>query len=212
MQNSFQTSFIPKRSVNFTQEEKSKSKSVFTILSTILLIIMVISSIGFFFYKNYLNKQKESLSASLLIARDSFEKDTISQLELFDKRINITKDILNGHIILSPMFKLLGNLTIPSIQYTKFEHRTENDGFHVNLSGISSDYRSIALQADVFNTTKSRYFKNVIFSNLTKDKKNYVTFDVSFTVDPTLLSYEKNITMKDAKTGPTELQGNLNNN
>jgi hypothetical protein len=63
----------------------------------------------------------------------------------------------------------------------------------VRMSGVARDYKSVALQASVFNSAKGRYFKNVVFSNLTKDNKNgYILFDLDFMVDPALLSYEKN--------------------
>ncbi len=154
---------------------------------------------GLFFYKSYLTGQKKVLSDSLQRARATFEQDTINELELFDKRVSASKQVLNNHIVLSPMFALLGNLTIPSIQYTKFDHETTDKGFFVNISGIATDYRSIALQADAFNGAKGRSFKNVVFSNLTKDKNNHIVFDLNFTVDPSLLSYEKDTALEQAQ-------------
>jgi len=204
MENSFQTSFIPKRPVT-ASAPRPQPKSLFMVLSVILVVVIGLASVGLFIYKNYLIKQKEVLSESLGKVRDTFEKDTISELELYDKRASAAKKVLDSHIVLSPMFTLLGNLTIPSVQYTKFEHETTSKGFFVKISGQARDYRSIALQADVFNTTKGRSFKNVVFSNLTKDKNNLVGFELEFIVDPSLLSYEKNILLDRAqvKAGPT---------
>lgn len=198
MENSFQTSFIPKKPVA-TDISRKQPKSLFSVLSVLLLIIIVVASAGLFVYKSYLTKQKEVLSSSLEKVRDSFERDTISELELFDKRASAAKQVLSSHIVLSPMFELLGTLTIPSIQYTKFEHQTNEKGFFVKISGLARDYRSIALQADVFNSTKGRSFKNVVFSNLTRDKSNNVGFDLEFIVDPSLLSYEKNSLLEKSK-------------
>ncbi len=212
MENSFQTSFIPKKPISPNNSKAKKPRSFFTVITVILLVIMILSAGGLFVYKSYLTKQKDVLSSSLLKVRDSFEKDTLDELELFDKRINTSKDILNGHIILSPLFELIGKLTIPSIQYTRFEHVTKDEGFFVRLSGISRDYRSIALQADVFNSAEGRYLKDVIFSNLVKDKNNYVIFDVEFRVDPSLLSYEKNILLEQGQNDSIDLSDNFNNN
>jgi hypothetical protein len=207
MDNSFQTSFIPKKPItssNVKSSNSNPSNSLFTILAFFLLILVGGASVGLFLYKNYLIKQKEVLSASLEKVRNSFEKDTIDELELYDKRVSASKEILNGHIVLSPMFSLLGNLTLPAIQYTKFSEQNNAKGFTVNMSGVATDYKSIALQADVFNTAKGRFFKNVVFSNLAKDKNSNVTFDVEFNVDPALLSYEKNLTLEQlqAKSEP----------
>lgn len=199
MDNSFQTSFIPKRPVGADKSVKANRPptSIFTILAFTVLVIVGGLSIGLFFYKNYLTNQKEVLSASLQKVRNSFEKDTIDELELYDKRVSAAKKVLNGHIVLSPMFSLLGTLTIPSIQYTKFDHQTNSNGFLVRMSGVALDYKSIALQADVFNSAKGRFFKNVVFSNLIKDSKSgNINFDIEFNVDPSLLSYQKNMVLE----------------
>lgn len=196
MENSFQTSFIPKKPITTTTNSSNKIKqptSLFSLISIFLLIAMGVLSAGVYLYKGFLQTQKQSLSEELLKSREKFEKDTIDDLELFDKRSRSAKQVLDGHIVLSPMFALLGSLTIPSIQYTKFDHKTTDQGFIVEMSGMAKDYKSIALQADVFNTAKGRFFKNVVFSNLTRDKTNNVLFDVKFEVDPSLLSYEKDI-------------------
>jgi hypothetical protein len=198
MENSFQTSFIPKKPVT-TNVLRKQPKSLFSILSVFILVVIGLASAGLFLYKNYLVNQKEVLSTSLEKVSASFEKDTIDELELYDKRSSAAKQVLNGHIVLSPMLSLLGSLTIPSIQYTKFQHETTEKGFFVKISGLARDYRSIALQADVFNSTKGRSFKNVVFSNLTTNKAGLVGFDLEFIVDPSLLSYEKNNLLEKAQ-------------
>lgn len=196
MENSFQTSFIPKKPITAQSVSHRPASNLFMVFSVIILIVMGVASGGLFFYKSYLVKEKGILSASLEKVRDSFEKDTIEELELYDKRVSSAKQVLDGHIVLSPLFTLLGDLTIPGVQYNKFDHQTTEKGFFVKMSGIARDYRSIALQADVFNTANGRSFKNVVFSNLTRNKNNYVSFDVDFIVDPALISYQKNILLE----------------
>ena len=126
MENSFQTSFIPKKPITTNSGSSISSihppTSIFTAIAFILLILIGISSGGLFLYKNYLNNEKEKLSFSLERVRVSFEKDTLDELELYDKRVSAVKSVLNKHIVLSPMFSLLGSLTIPSIQYTNFSN------------------------------------------------------------------------------------------
>lgn len=194
--NSFQTSFIPKKPINTAISsvggEKRHGSPLVSISVAIIVITMIVLG-GLYFYKNYLVKQKDSLSVSLNKAKNSFDQDTINELELFNKRISASTEALNKHLVLSPMFELLGSLTIPLVQYTKFEHESVGNDFVVKMSGVSPDYKSIALQAEMFNSTKGRLFKNVVFSNLNKDINNNVTFDVEFNVDSSLLSYEKNI-------------------
>ncbi len=200
MENSFQTSFIPKKPIisnnNSGIVDGTSSISIPIVFSFSLVLIVSLIAGGLFIYKGYLDKNREDLHTQLLKIRASFDKDTIAELELFDKRTSASKKILENHIVLSPLFELLNKLTLTSIQYTTFQHSTVNNIFSVKLTGIARDYKSIALQADVFNTTEGAMFKNVIFSDLTKDKNNYVTFSLSFDVDKALLSYSNNIVNK----------------
>jgi hypothetical protein len=203
MENSFQTSFIPKKPVVSSGNFNKEPKSLFYIISVFLLVVSVVVSIGLFVYKIYLTKQRDSASASLAIVRDSFEKDTIDVLSSFDKKTESAKQVLNNHIVLSSMFSLLGEITIPTIQYVSFSQLTDGGNTLVKIDGVARDYRSIALQADVFSSSKGRLFKNVIFSNLVKDKNNNIVFNLEFNVDPSLLSYQKNISTNNTKT-PTQ--------
>jgi len=214
MDNSFQTSFIPKKPINSNDSNKTP-KSLVLIVSIFLLIISILSSTGLFLYKNYLVKNKENSSLSLLKIRDSFEEETIAELNLFNKKTEVAKQILNNHIVLSPLFNLIGEITIPQVQYLKFEQSMGSEGFIVNIKGSARDYRSIALQADMFNSPKGNYFKNVVFSNLTKDEKNNnISFDLEFNVDPSLLSYEKSgllnpITSMESVNSPLALENTI---
>jgi len=204
MENSFQTSFIPKKPVASSSVKKTPI-SFFSVFSVVILIIMGLGSGVLYLYKNYLTQQKKDLSVSISNIKSSFEEDKIKDLELYDKRASTAKKVLSGHIVLSPLFALLGSLTIPEIQYTEFSHETNGDEFNVKISGIASSYKSIALQADAFNIAKGRSFKNIIFSNLTRNKDNKVTFNLSFNVDPALLSYEKNIVLEQSQKVEPEI-------
>lgn len=213
MENSFQTSFIPKKLITSNVSSK-EPKNFFSLIATFLLIISILISAGLYVYKIYLTKQEETLSLSLETTRNSFEQDTIDELELFDKRTQSAKTILNNHLVLSPMFALLGEVTIPSIQYTSFTQTNSGQTFEVTIKGVAQDYRSIALQADIFNSTKGSSFKNVLFSDLSKDKDNNIDFNLKFDVDPNLLSYEKNSSLgstSDSNTITTEPPTNLGN-
>ncbi len=196
MENSFQTSFIPKKPITTSGNTSRPPTSIFTVLAFFVMIVVGAASVGLFFYKSYLIKQKEVFSSTLEKVRDSFEKDTIDELELYDKRVFAAKQVLSNHLVFSPMFASIGNLTIPSIQYTKFDQQSTPQDFTVKMTGVATDYKSIALQADVFNTARGRSFKNVVFSNLNRDKNGKITFDIEFTVDPALLSYEKNTALE----------------
>jgi hypothetical protein len=191
MENSFQTSFIPKKPINFGTPKK-EPKSFFSLIAVFILIVTILASGSLFFYKNYLIQQKKSFSDSLSLASDSFEKSTVEELDIFNKHTEAARQILSNHVVLSPVFSLLEKITIPSVQYTKFNQEFTEKESIVKIEGVARDYRSIILQSDAFNTTLGKPFKNVVFSSLSKNKDNSIIFNLEFNVDPSLLSYEKN--------------------
>jgi hypothetical protein len=205
----FQTSFIPKKpiiSAPLIESAPPTRMGLFMFLSILLLISMILASGGFYLYKASLLNKITSLQESIALARESFQADSVAELQLFDKRMNASQQILSGHTVLSPIFSTISSLTIPSIQFTKFSLGSSVDGksLIVNMSGLAQDYKSIALEAQVFGTPAGKYFKDVVFSNLVlqtgKVNKGYVSFDISFTVDPALTSFDKNILINNGNT------------
>lgn len=205
MENSFQTSFIPKKPIIVNDKPKKESTSIFSVIAIIILVLSVLISGLLFGYKFYLNNQIVELSKQLLQAKDSFEKDTIEELNTFNERTKSAKDILNNHVAFSKVFEVLGKITIPEVQYTKFESQINDKGILVvNVNGLASDYRSIAVQADVFSSSKGSAFKNVLFSNLSKNKDNTISFNLEFNVERSVYLYSKSLT-EDTKVGINEI-------
>lgn len=195
MDKSFQTSFIPKKPLLQESSVQSEPLGFFPFIAGVLFVGSLLCTGGLYLYKNYLLNQKTALESSLLASRDSFEPETIKVLELFDMKTNISKQLLFGHTVVSPFFETLASLTVPYVQYTKFDMGITEKGVSVTMTGTALDYKYIALQAQTFNNAKGSYFKNVIFSDLvSKDKKSSnVSFKVSFDVDPSLFSYERSV-------------------
>lgn len=205
MENSFQTSFIPKKPIIVNDKPKKEPTSIFSVIAIIILVLSVLISGLLFGYKFYLNNQIVELSKQLLQAKDSFEGDTIEELNLFNERTKSAKDILNNHVAFSKVFEVLGKITIPEVQYTKFESQINDKGILVvNVNGLASDYRSIAVQADVFSSSKGSAFKNVLFSNLSKNKDNTISFNLEFNVERSVYLYSKSLT-EDTKVGINEI-------
>jgi hypothetical protein len=89
MENSFQTSFIPKKpidtSVRAIKPEK-KPKNHFMGLAFLIFIFIAVASGGLYFYKSYLVNQKKVLIANLEQVKNSFSQETIKELDTFSKR------------------------------------------------------------------------------------------------------------------------------
>lgn len=206
MENSFQTSFIPKKPIvnNGGLSGGKKTTSIFMVISVLIIVLSGLAAGGLYFYKGTLEANKNELYSSLMKVKESFDEKTIAELDSYDKKSTVVRQILDQHKVLSPLFEAINEYTLTSIQYTKFDHTLVGDIFTVSMSGTARDYKSISLQADTYVKNKPEMFKNLVFSNLTKDKNNYVTFNVEFSLDPNILLYKNNISSPKSSPVVTE--------
>jgi hypothetical protein len=192
MEQNFQTSFIPKRPM--IEERVTTARPVgFLLLASVLFFFAVlIASAGLYFYKGVVEKSISKMENDLLLAKNRFEPSRISQLQVLDKRLKASTEILSDHVAISPIFTALQGVTMKSVRFTKFSY-VFNDGttdakIRVKMSGVAVGYRSIALQSDLF--AKEEYFLDPVFSNLSLDNSGNVLFDLDFAVDPTFVNYK----------------------
>jgi hypothetical protein len=194
MDTNFQTSFIPKKPLAEDRVPQSSSMSLLSLIAMLILVVALALLGGVYWYRSNLSKNLISMNASLDAARNSFEPSLITELQTLDKRITAANQLLDSHIVISPIFAALEKNTLKSIQFTKFSYALASDKGNVNvrMSGKARDYASIALQSDQFS--KVREIKDPIFSNLVLDERTgLVAFDLSFSVDPSLVKYTNHV-------------------
>jgi hypothetical protein len=197
MEPQFQTSFIPKTPLNETRPQAKSSVSILTFIATIIFISSIIAGVGVYFYKGYLVKKMDEAKITLTENQERFEPDSIRNLQETDKRLLAATEILSKHVMVTPLFNALEALTMKKVKFNKFTFSTGGEAgtsgkLEVSLSGVASDYTTIALQSDVFSKDQYRkYVKDVSFTNLVLTDSGSVTFNLGFTVDPTLLSYQE---------------------
>ena len=189
MEPTVQTSFIPRKPLTEEHVTRERPVGIFTFVGTVLFLASIVAAGGMYFYKANLTKSYADKSAQLEAVKNTFEPGLIQDLQSLDRRLDASSDILSNHIALSPIFDELSRLTLRSVRYTKFSYEIAKDTgvIKVKMSGQSSDYNSIALQAQAFNKSKS--MKNIVFLNLTLDDHGKPSFDLEFTVDPAFVKY-----------------------
>jgi hypothetical protein len=192
MEPNFQTSFIPKKPIVEERATASKPVGLFTIFSLFILFAVLLGSIGLFFYKGILTKDISKMENDLNLAKNRFEPSKITELQVLDKRLRASSEILSHHIAISPVFQALQLLTMKTVRYTKFSYDLggeRNAKVVIKMSGLAIGYRSIALQSDLFAQNKNLI--DPVFSNLTLDDKGNVLFDLEFSVDPSFVDYKQ---------------------
>ena len=162
------------------------------IISLFILFTVLLASGGLYFYKGVVAKNITSLENTLNLAKNRFEPTKISELQVLDKRLRASTEILSKHIAVTPIFKTLEQITMKTIRFNKFSYEFVTDKtttVNVKMSGQAIGYRSIALQSDLF--AKNKNLINPIFSNLTLDNSGNVLFDLDFSVDSNFVNYKQ---------------------
>ena len=195
MEQNFQTSFIPKKPMVEVRATATKPVGILVVLSMLVLFTILLGTAGLYFYKTSLTKNLAQMEGDLSKARNRFEPSKITELQLLDKRLRASSEILSNHIAISPIFQALQAITMKTVRYTQFSYELGNDKdamVTVKISGIATGYRSIALQSDLFTTKdEGKNFIDPVFSNLSLNEKGNVLFDLEFSVDPSFVDYKQ---------------------
>src|SRR3989338_6547097 len=198
MEQNFETSFIPKKPVIQKTEGIKRPVGILTIVSFFLFFTLILALGGVYFYKKNLSKNIEKMAGDLKLAEDRFEPAKINQLKTLDRRIRASKDILDKHIAISPIFGVLSRVTMKEVRYTDFSYELgggdtngSSQGILIKLSGISKGYRYVALQSDLYNEEEN--LVDPVFSNLALDEKGNVLFELEFLVEPSFVDYRQTL-------------------
>src|SRR3989338_2742176 len=192
MEQNFQTSFIPKKPMIEERTIASRPISFLTVVSVVIFFTVIIATGALYFYDKVLAKNITKMENDLNLAKNRFEPSKIIQLQVLDKRLRASSEILSKHIAISPIFEALQSITLKTVSYTKFSYDfddSKNAKIKVKMNGIAIGYRSVAFQSDLF--AKNKYLIDPVFSNLLLDDKGNVLFDLEFSVDPTFVDYKK---------------------
>jgi hypothetical protein len=195
MPNEIQSSFIPKQNLTKTVNRPTMPVGLLTLVAFLILGVSVLMFAGAFAYKQLLYQEINrkcsgssdkgcGLVASIERERERLDYTLLTRFRRFDAKSKIAKEILDKHATLMPVFKLLNDTTLETIQYTKFTFTPAG----INLEGVASSYEDIALQSQVFGA-RNKEIKSFIFSGLDLDQRGNVVFKLLMTIDPAILSY-----------------------
>lgn len=195
MEPQFQTSFVPKK-INEPKPVNQRvsgggGSRLLTIISLIVFLGSLASIGGAYLYRASLEANVAEYKESLELARRAFQPELLSEIREIDRRMKSATKILENHIAVSPIFKLLGELTLPTIRYSDFSYEVKGENknlVEVQLSGEAQGYTFIALQSEIFDNNEE--IKNPIFSNLSLDQDGNVDFSLTFNVNRNFVLYD----------------------
>lgn len=186
----FQTSFIPKKSLSQTGSYSPPTIGILSMIATLVFLAAVGIAGGLFIYEKVIGEQIGGYQTDLERARAEFNPEKINELTRLNKRIENTKKLLNGHLAVSNFFKLLESNTLKTVRFNEFDFTSEGlNTVVIKMTGQANSFSSIALQADRLNANSM--FKNTIVDNINLEKFGNVSFSVTTSVDPSVVSYRE---------------------
>ncbi len=207
MDKEVQSSFIPKQVLSTGSRSVHQPVGLFLLLSFVVLIVALLFLGGAYAYRFKLTDDIErpcpsdsgeelkgcGLNASIAVRRESLDPASISGFEILDKQLRRATEILDQHKTLLPALSFLETQTLKSIKYTSFSQT----GTVFDLKGAAKSYEGVALQSIEFanEINGSRLIKDFVFSDVNADQTGNVNFSLKLTLDPSLFSYVKNLTL-----------------
>ena len=200
----FKTSFIPKKpTLAVSNKKTTKGTSVFTFVSFVVFLLTLVIAGGLYLYQTILNRNVSVMIQSIDRVREAVEPDLIASLSGVDRRIRSSVQLLDKHHIVSPIFRLLEDLTLETVRYGSFQYIVSEQGeLTINLRGEAKDYSSLALQSDIFGDEPTVI--SPIFENLNINLRGNVSFEFSAVISESLILYKNNFNItprfKDGKS------------
>lgn len=191
METKFQTSFIPKKPI---VEQESSSLSPFSNFSlffglSLLVFLIVLGGWGaVFFYKGYISQSIKSNQEFLTKAQNQFDPELFAEVKRFSDKINISKNILDNHIVSSRIFEFLEEITLKKVRFSSMQYSLTEKGANVFLRGEAESFGALAKQSD-FLIKEKHIAKQAIISNISVVDDGSVSFDLSFYIDTGDLKY-----------------------
>lgn len=179
------------------------------LIAILVFVVSLVAAGGAFAYSKYLDSAIADKSESLKKAEGAFDTASIVDLSRLDIRLRESRTLLENHIAPSGVFTFLSAATLERVQFLSFTLDVDAEGVgKLSLTGVADSFSSLALQSDEFSAAK--VLRDVVFSGISTDTQGRVQFEVSASVDPSLLSYAKQnsggVSAADGGAGATQTQ------
>lgn len=192
MESKFQTSFIPKKSLEDGGKVKVKTPfNIFSLVSTLLIVAAILASAGAFGYSFILKKNISSARAELISKEKRFDYSAVDEIVRVDNKLKAASDLVRTHTAVTTVFRYLQESTLRNLRFDDFSFSAVSPSrVSISMRGKARSFGAVAKQAELFSASSTgAYFTDPVFSDLNLDEKGNVSFSFITSVDPRLLSY-----------------------
>lgn len=201
MESKFQTSFIPKKSLN--EGSGTRVKTPINILFSFAVLVTVIAIAGsgaLFGLKYFTEQQIRSKQQELVNKEKTFDYASMNEVVRIDKKLKTAETLVGGHTAVSNLFTLLQENTLRSLRFTSFDFNyLAKDKIAVTMKGEALNFGVVAKQTEAFSAiTGGAGFSDSIFSDLNVNERGNVVFSFLTSVNPLTISYANSLPSNNA--------------
>lgn len=161
--------------------------SAFVRLGVALLLLSLLASGAAFGYAYYLKGVRGQKIEALKVEQGKVSDTTVEGFIRLRNRLSVAQDILNSHVMTSQLFDELEMRTLADVRFSGFEYETDADGsVTITMDGSARTFNALAAQSAAFAEEGSR-IRRAIFSDISTDEKEGVSFSLTAIVDPALV-------------------------
>lgn len=181
------TSFVPKQPVATTARRAKSGMNVFMLIGASVAAASVLIAGGVFAYEFYLKSAHESKTVQLEEAQKAVNIDTVEDFIRLRSRLTALSSVLDHHVLLSDFFDLLELRTLQGVRFSGLKLSVETDrSASIQMEGVAKSFNALAAQSTQLAAEKR--IKRAIFSGITPNENGTVSFSLSATVDPRLIT------------------------
>jgi Tfp pilus assembly protein PilN len=181
------TSFVP-HSSGAPQRFRSDFTNAFGFLAYIILGVTFLVALGVFLYGRVLSANLVAKDAALAKATASIDQATVEGFVRLRNRLNQGGVLLNKHVAFSNFFATLENLLPASVRFTTLHLSLDASGVaKIEGAGVAKSFNALAALSSAF--AADGRIKDAIFSKISINKDNSVSFGLSASLDPKLTAF-----------------------
>ena len=181
------TSFVP-HSAMTEHRFRSDYSGAFGFFAYTVLGVVFLLAIGVFFYGRILAADKAAKDAAILEKQQAIDPKTVESFVRLRDRLVSSQALLGDHVAFSGFFSTLAKVMPTTVRFTSLHLSFDAANTPtVEGSGVAKSFNALAATSEAFATDGR--IKNAIFSNLTVNKDNSVSFVLAATLDPEIVSF-----------------------
>jgi hypothetical protein len=169
----------------------------------LLFVASIAAAAGAYLWQQYLHTVADNYKAELTKRDQQYQIDSIAKIKADTTRIDLAKRLLSTHLSTSQIFSILSRLTVENVQFTSMDVSAPSSDagiIKLALTGYGLNFSTVAAQSDVLSQLDKigldRIVKNPILSAPTLNQNGTVSFELTVSIDPNALLYNKTVTQQ----------------